>query len=104
MDDYGCSCLIDADQYPHTDIAEVSSERVVVARKSHECCECGDTIRPGDRYEVASGRWDGEWSRFSTCLGCMRVRDAYCCAWEYGRLAETLDYVLGFDYRGEVEE
>ena len=97
MLDYGCSCTIDAGE--HVDRASVSSERVVVARKPHECCECGETIRPGDRYEVAAGCWDGAWARFSTCLPCMRVREAFCCSWEYGRLAEVLWDALGFDYR-----
>jgi hypothetical protein len=97
MDDYGCSCSIGV--FGVGDFASVTSERVVVARKPHECCECGETIRPGDRYEVASGCWDGAWSRFSTCLPCMRIRDAFCCSWEYGRLVEVLLDELGFDYR-----
>lgn len=45
-------------------------QRVRRARKEHCCCACGETIRPGDRYSVSSGIWDGEPDSFKHCLRC----------------------------------
>ena len=50
-------------------------ERVIVARKSHRCCECRCEIHKGERYQSSSGLWEGQFSRFSTCLPCASVRD-----------------------------
>jgi hypothetical protein len=67
--------------------AEVCGMLMVKARKPATCCECGDPIRPGDRYEVTSGKWDGEWSSFKTCLPCKEIRETFCCeGWVYGTL------------------
>lgn len=73
-----CSC---------DDVTSPSAFRQIfrTARKDHKCCECGETISRGDRYEYSSGVWDGVPSSYKTCLQCMDLRDAYtlhtdCCA------------------------
>lgn len=67
--------------------AEVCGTLIVRARKPQKCCECSDPINPGDRYEVVSGKWDGEWSCFKTCLPCKEIREAFCCeGWTFGTL------------------
>ena len=72
------------DNYP-----EVCGALIVKARKSAKCCECREAILPGDRYEVVSGKWDGEWSSFKTCLPCKEIRETFCCeGWDYGFLWE----------------
>jgi len=96
MNDLGCSCIID---YGHDcDPPDCFSEKMVTARKEHKCCECGEAIKPGEKYEKATGVWDGKWDTFKTCFLCVRVRNAYCCTWEYGGLRETLWDALGIDY------
>lgn len=70
--------------------ASVASARIITARKPQVCCECGDPIRPGDRYEFVSGCWDGTWSSFRTCLVCHEIRTRFSCeGWVYGRLREA---------------
>lgn len=65
------------------------------ARIGHECCECSHAIVPGERYEYASGIWDGRPDDFKTCLGCVGARRWYLsesserCS-EYGALDSEL--------------
>lgn len=44
------------------------------ARKKHRCCECGETIRPGQVYECVKGLWDGCWAEYKTCTLCVKIR------------------------------
>jgi hypothetical protein len=74
------------------------------AHKPHVCCECRETIEPGETYEDVRGVWDGRWCSYRTCAPCARIRKEYCrWGWEYGMLAEHIEECLGFDYR-EVPE
>jgi hypothetical protein len=72
------------------------------------CCECGDTIEPGQRYEYNSGIWDGRASEHKTCLPCVAIRDRYCPGgYIYGDLVVQIMDCLEFDYRfvpGEEED
>ena len=62
------------------------------AAKDHRCYECLETIKRGDRYEHASGLWDGRWSTFKTCLSCVEIRDHFSCdGWLFGQLWEDLE-------------
>lgn len=45
------------------------------AKKEHVCGECKSVIKKGERYEYASGKWDGEIDSYKTCLSCVDVRD-----------------------------
>ena len=57
------------------------------ARKAHRCVECHDTIQPGQTYEYVTGRWEGEFSSFKTCLVCVEIRETFCCeGWVYALL------------------
>lgn len=87
MDD--CTCLVD---YDYSDnLAEICTTTIRTARKSHQCCECGEAITPGDRYEHVRGKWEGTFSTNSTCEGCLNIRTALCCTtWCYGKLFEDL--------------
>lgn len=72
--------------------ATCSRDVVRTARKEHVCCECRDTIKPGDRYEYASGVWDGWPSSYKTCLSCVEIRMHFQCeGWIYERLWEDLE-------------
>lgn len=87
-----CSCVLDCSD-------GFSQEKLVKARKQHRCCECGDIIKKGEEYQVASGCWDGSWDRFKTCAFCVKLRNTYCPGgYIYGELAETLEACFGFWY------
>lgn len=94
MTDIGCGCTLNADAYEDT---KVYREEVRLARKGHACCECGDMIHPGDRYEHASGLSD-YWWRFKTCMTCRAIRRDHCCSWVFGNLREAIWDALGVDY------
>lgn len=67
-------------------------ESIVKARKSHQCCECGDAIASGQTYERASGKSDGDMWSFATCASCAAIRDAFVCgSWIYGMLWESIE-------------
>ncbi len=53
--------------------------RTVCARKSHQCSECHRTIAPGEDYERASGKWDGNFAAFKTCAVCRAISDGLSC-------------------------
>jgi len=73
------------------DSPEPFTERLIKARKEHKCCECHEVIKVGDIYELAKGRWDGDWRSYHTCLRCSRIRqDFMSCGWIYGGLWEAL--------------
>lgn len=59
-------CMIDGcDEY-----AEVSSQKIVVARKQHTCCECGRKISPGERYRYAFQIYERSPYQYHTCEHC----------------------------------
>jgi hypothetical protein len=98
MIDCDCSC---------NDYDAPSCVREVIrrARRPHTCCECGDTIEPGQRYEYVSGVWDGHPDWHHTCLVCVAIREHYCPhGWLIGGLAEQIEECLGFDYREVPDE
>ncbi len=81
-----------------------SSTKNVKARKEHQCCECLDTIKKGERYQRIKGCWDGNWDVFETCLFCAMLRKKYCPdGYVFESLADDIESCLGFDYR-EVPE
>jgi hypothetical protein len=58
------------------DAPSASSDRWRTARKEHQCCGCGETIRRGDRYHFTSGIWDGEPASFKHCARCYAMWEA----------------------------
>jgi hypothetical protein len=70
--------------------------RVITARKHHNCSECFRPIVPGQRYEYAAGKWDGEFHGIKTCLICAEIAEAfYCDGRLYGgsQLWENMSYI-----------
>ena len=62
------------------------------ARKDHRCYECGDTIEPGETYEVIEGMWDGSFETYKTCSGCVAawsILEAAGWCRVFGDLRET---------------
>jgi hypothetical protein len=69
-------CLMGADDGEPSDFYR----RVIrTARKPHQCYECFDPIRPGDRYEETTAKWAGQISRNRTCLACVDIADSLSC-------------------------
>lgn len=66
--------------------------RLVVARKSHLCCECLRTINRGEKYQYVRGLWEGDFSTFHTCSTCVAMvaeiaLDCYC----HGYIMDEID-------------
>lgn len=94
-----CDCSYDVDDY-----VEILSDNVVKARKQHICLECGEPIKPGDKYEDVNGIYEGEFVNYKTCLPCVAIRKRYCPnGWLYGGLREHITECIEMDYvTGEV--
>lgn len=77
------------------------------AKKEHECIECGETIKKGDRYEYLRGKWKVElskesmWATYRTCVGCCNVRNSYLCKGENYTIGEMWKQLrVFFIYKG----
>jgi len=78
---------------------ECSKEKVIVARKEHTCCECGETIKRGQKYVHVRGLWERYWDTYKTCIGCKNIREHLCPrGFIYGELRDRIKDCLGFDY------
>jgi hypothetical protein len=94
------SCSIDVDISDGQ--ASFSKEDIVKARKEYKCCECGDVIKIGEKYEKFRGKFEGGFSEYKTCLICKEIRDHIFCSWFFECVWEDLsEYTNGgydFDY------
>jgi len=70
-----CACIY-VDDY---ETAEFYTDKRPVARKVHKCCECGGTIKPGEKYEYVTAKWGGAISTYKTCLDCLSIRKVFFC-------------------------
>ena len=78
------------DHYADVD-NEFYVETVRRARKSYQCCECGEPIAPGQSYERVTGKSDGSIWTVGTCLDCREIRKAFVCgSWQFGGLWESI--------------
>lgn len=59
--------------------AEFFHEENRKARKNHECSECGRIIKKGETYQRCTGKNDGEFWDFVTCLLCAEIRKVFSC-------------------------
>lgn len=93
-----CTCLTGS--WDDDGMPDFLSTRTVKARENHKCCECGETIKPGEKYERASGKWDGKLETFKTCLICVNIRASVYCrgGYAYGGLRDDLLRAFGVDY------
>ena len=72
------------------------------ARKEHKCCECGRTIRIGDRYEMFKGIWEGKAGRFKTCKPCADLRGELA-KMDYDREAPPFGYLRDAAHDADME-
>lgn len=90
-------CWCNIRDYDHP---AVIRDEFPTARKSYLCCECGETISPGQKYHKAVGLWENGWRTFRTCMPCYRLRDELCPeGYVFGELSDVTNECLGFDYR-----
>lgn len=80
-----CICL-DLDEF-----AVMISTDMLRARKTHTCGECRATVLPGQRYERAVMKFDGELCVELTCQTCVAIRrDLFPCGWIYGEMWNSI--------------
>ena len=82
-----CECIIDID---HDAGPEFANNYIRIARKYHACCECETIIKPGDRYEEYSGKWESGFQIYKTCFDCLSVKDALFCSYYFTMIWEDL--------------
>lgn len=100
MFDAECICGLDGDFDPMP-----YCRRYYTARQSHICCECGEEIKPGDKFELVNGCWDGHWSCYKTCTPCMNIANQlFPCGHVHGRLRRDLKEHFGIDFLTEPPE
>lgn len=92
-----CTCSMG-----EADAPQFITENIRIARKTHKCCECGEIINIGDKYENVQGKWDGIMASFHTCIPCKNIREEYFCDWVYGDLQEAFYECFGYDYLGKM--
>lgn len=88
-DNDDCGVCLSSSDY---DAPKMYSEKVVKARKSHRCCECGRLINVGNHYQKACGKWGGDFGEFHTCMDCLNIREAFRCGggFLFGQLWDSL--------------
>lgn len=74
-----CGCIYVGDY----DGPEFHTETFPIAWKTHRCSGCGRDILKGEKYEYATGRWDGGFSTYKTCDECLSIRDVFFCEGYY---------------------
>lgn len=93
------ACYCDFDGEP----CEFHREIVRTARKEHCCGECGEAIKPGEKYHYFAQKFDGEFHDFKVCVPCERIRANFCAP--LSMLRELISEYLGFDYvTGEYDD
>ena len=75
------------------DGADFASTAVRRAAKEHRCCECREAIPVGAKHEHVSGKWDGHFSTYRTCLSCVEIRDHFACnGWLFEQVWDDIEH------------
>lgn len=94
-----CACIEGGGE----EYAEVNHTSLHVARKQHKCIECKRAILPGERYELNTMLWEGDWIRSKTCLDCRSVTNAFFCGFTFTQVWEDLRNSI-WDSNGRFQE
>lgn len=98
-----------ADCYCDYDSPSFYSQVMRKARKRHRCDECRGEIIPGQKYEHASGLWDGDLLDFKTCLSCKDLvtwtkNNVPCLCLVHGEMIEKCkEAIVDAQYRAPDE-
>lgn len=71
MSDMGCYCY--CGDY-NGEMPTFYRQSFHKARKKHQCCECKDVIKKGERYKKVVGMWDERIETYCFCLSCDDAR------------------------------
>ena len=83
-------CLVDLDHHGGSEWSFFHASEHT-ARKKHRCGECGETIQPGEPYELAKGKDENGWHSFKTCAACLELRvHFFCGAYIFGNILSDL--------------
>ena len=88
-DNMACDCQIDG--YDDYDTNECYFENIRTAAKEHQCCECGEFIKKGEKYELVNIKKWGRWYTEKTCIPCCEIRKCFFCSWMFGEMFEDLN-------------
>src|SRR5271167_2541790 len=83
------------------DLAEPYSEKIVTAKKDHECTECHRIIKTGEKYQYIWGVWARKTNTFKSCRHCIIPQEwlrAECDGWLLGGLEGEIEEHF-WDYR-----
>lgn len=58
------------------DPPEFYDRNFVKGSKPHKCIECLRVIEVGESQEVVSGKWEGDFETFRTCMMCVDLRES----------------------------
>lgn len=88
-------------EYGDAEMPEFFLSQTVRARKTHTCYECKSDIAAGEMYVRESGKWDGEFNVYKTCMSCKEIRDL----WEKQPYFENFTYGnVGCWYSGYLDQ
>lgn len=90
---------MDYDCYCDYDPPEFHESKRQKARKQHKCCECGGIVVPGEVYDYAVGKWEGDLLTFKTCERCTDLymwvkNNVPCVCYVYEDLNEQMDIAV----------
>jgi len=57
--------------------SEFANAQICKARKQYKCYECHNVIAVGDQYRRDTGKYDGEFYSYTTCMGCADIRESF---------------------------
>jgi len=76
--------------------SEILFDKIVTARKTHKCYECGRDIVAGEKYRYEKTKYDDEITTIKTCLDCVSIRKHLVCDFYWGQVwdlvSESIDY------------
>lgn len=91
-----CTCEFDGESWPIEDgtIMEAEFEGI-------ECCECGQYLEEGDKFEIQIWVNEGNIDAYATCVPCARIRESlFQCGWVFGQMWRTLRDQYGLTPNG----
>ena len=68
-------------------MSDFNEQRIVTARKVHNCEFCKKQIQPGERYSYESGAFEGDFYTRKLCPECFDMLDTFCKENGYGEFS-----------------
>lgn len=81
-------CICGDDGGIHPDFYIVNYPKAI---KTHTCCECNESIQPGEQYECVNAKWEDEVASLKTCSTCVKIRhEFFSCGPSHGFMWEEI--------------